>query len=229
MTMNLSQARSIRAYVVSVTMAFILLAARGAGAVTIEGPFLDPYSGMNLYVLPLGTWTQSESAAQQLGGNLMTISSSAENQFVVNNVLQDFTGSGGPSLSDLPLWIGLYDPTGAAHDDGPGGAGSQHAANFLWVDGSSSAYRNWNSSTNEPTDSSPGEYYSTINWHTAQGTSGVVGTWNDTPLAGTTGYGGNSNGPYYGIAAVPVPEPSALALLGLIGVAGFGWRRRAKV
>lgn len=54
--------------------------------------------------------------------------------------------------------------------------------------------------TNEPTDSPPGEYYGTINWHRAQ-TGGPVGTWNDTPLGGTTGYGGTSNGPYYGIAA----------------------------
>src|SRR5580698_10043775 len=76
-----------------------------ARAATIEGPIYDPYSNANLYVVQLGSWTQSESAAQGLGGNLITIHSAAENKFVVNNVLLDLSGSGGPNLSQLPLWI----------------------------------------------------------------------------------------------------------------------------
>jgi hypothetical protein len=114
----------------------------------------------------------------------MTIQSAAENQFVVDNVLRDFSSAGGPNLSNLPLWIGLYDPAGAAHDDGPGGAGSQHEANFLWADGSTLAYRNWNVNTGEPTDSNNNEYYTAINWHYA-GDATAIGTWNDAPLNGS--------------------------------------------
>jgi Lectin C-type domain/PEP-CTERM motif len=187
------------------------------------GPIYDPFSNSNLYVVPLGSWTQDEAAAQALGGNLITIQSAAENQFVVDNVLQDFSGSGGPDLSSVPLWIGLYDPTGAAQDDG---SGSQHAANFVWVDGSASAYRNWYSGSAEPNDSSPGEYYATINWHVAAGVGpSASGAWNDTPNDGT------SFGPvglYYGIAAVPTPEPSTLVMfvIGAAALLASGLRNR---
>jgi len=171
-----------------------------ANAAPIAGPLYDSAINEYLYITALGSWTQAESAAQSFGGNLLTIHNVTENQFVVNNVLQNATSNGGPNLSNVPLWLGLYDPIGAVHDDGPGGPSSQHAANFVWIDGSTAAYRNWNTGTGEPNDSAPGEYYTTINWHEAQ-TGGPIGTWNDAPLNGTVGYGGTSNGPYYGIAA----------------------------
>jgi hypothetical protein len=202
--------------------AFFVCITPMARATTIEGPIYDPYSNENLYVVPLGSWTQSESAAEDLGGNLMTIHSDAENAFVVNDVLLDLSGGGGPNLSQLPLWVGLYDPTGAASDDGPfpAGPGSQHAANFIWVDGSNSAYRNWSllGSNGQPDDAPPGEYYAAINWTYALNPGAppdLPGTWNDTPLNGTApgAYPGNTGGPYYGIAAVPVPEPASMILL----------------
>ena len=185
------------------------------------GPIFDPYSDAYLYVVSLGNWNQAEASAQSLGGNLITIHSLAENQFVVDNVLQDFSSSGGPNLSNLPLWIGLYDPTGAVNDDG----GSQHAQNFVWVDGSNSSYRNWNTDTSEPNDANPGEYYAAINWQFAGGLApSSMGTWNDTPLAGTLGYTGNTDGPYYGIAAVPVPEPSYWGLIASSLLALFSFK-----
>jgi len=95
------------------------------------GPVYDTASNANLYVVSKGTWTEAETAATQLGGNLVTIHSVAEDVFILNNVLQDFAGVGGPNLSAVPLWIGLYDPSGIANDDGPGGPASQHAANFV--------------------------------------------------------------------------------------------------
>ena len=140
---------------------------------------------------------------------------------VVSDVAQDFTGSGGPDLSQVPLWIGLNDeandPEFGGTDDGPGGTNSQHAADFTWVDGSTAAYRNWNVATNEPNDDG-GEYYAALNWHYATGDPTALGTWNDTPNTGTAGYGGNTGNDtgYFGIAYVPEPT-SALAALSVLG------------
>jgi hypothetical protein len=195
---------SLAAVAVSATGAFMLTASSPAVPATVVGPFFNPISGLNLFVVPPGTWTQCEKAAQELGGTLLTISSAEENQFVIKNVLRDFSDNGGPNLSYRPLWIGLHDPTGAARDDGAGGASSQHAANFIWVNDSPMTYRNWNTDTGEPNNFQPREYYGAINWHTAHGDSGVIGTWNDVPVNGTVSRGGNTDGPYYGIAAVPV-------------------------
>jgi Lectin C-type domain len=215
--------------------------------VEVSGPFSDPYkTGDSLFVVSRDTWTGAEAYAQTLGGNLMSINSAAENTWVVNNILTSIPenlGHGGPGvdginldLSEVPVWIGLSDPTGAAHDD----AGSGHAANFHWADGSTSTYLNWNTATGEPNDASPGEYYTAINWHYAQNPGNPIGTWNDTPNDGTQGYGGNSNGGegdfhgYYGIIEVPtaVPLPasgwSGLALMGLLGAAKL-LKRRATI
>jgi hypothetical protein len=193
----------LAAVAISATGAFMLTASSPAVPDSPFGPFFDPISNLNLFVLPPGTWTQCEKRAEELGGTLMTISSAEENEFVVKNVLRDFSDNGGPNLSFRPLWIGLYDPAGIDRDDDAGGPSSQHAANFVWVNRSPATYRNWNTDTGEPNNYRPCEYYGTINWHTAFGDSGVIGTWNDTPVNGTVSRGGNTDGPYYGIAAVP--------------------------
>ena len=203
-----------------------------AGAQILSIPIYDHYSNANLYIVAKGNWYQAQSEAQSLGGNLITIQSQAEDTFIVNNVLQDFTSSGGPNLSDLPLWLGLYDPTGASIPDGPGGSGSRHAADFVWANGSSSAYRDWNTATGEPNNAdSEIENYAVINWFYALGPGnsdyGSSSTWNDVPLGGTTGYGGTSDGPYYGIAEVAVPESSSWGLLagGMILLCAVGGKR----
>jgi hypothetical protein len=188
----------------------------------VAGPFVDPYrAGYSVYVTSPDNWLGSEAFAQGLGGNLITIASADENAWVVSSLLVTF--GGGPDLSAVPVWIGYYDPT---PNDG-GGPGSQHQADFVWADGSASAYVNWQSG--EPNNANNAEYFTAINWHYAQGNPSALGTWNDTPLGGTVGYGGNTDGlgggsgGYYGIVAIPnsVPEPTGvvgwLAGLPLLG------------
>jgi hypothetical protein len=194
---------------------WIALPAGMVNAAPVEGPVRDPVAGTDLYVVGPGSWTETEAESRALGGHLVTITSAAENDFIFRRVLLKFVASGGPDLSTRPLWIGLHDPTGASQDDGPGGPTSDHAANFRWVSGSVSTYRNWNAPSSQPDDyirMGTGEYYGTINWHTAQG-NGPGGTWNDAPLNGSSGFGGNTDGPYYGIAEVPI-RSGTLAMTG---------------
>jgi hypothetical protein len=223
---------------VVLTALFSFALAGMADAQILSNPIFDPYSDANLYIVAEGNWSQAESEAQSLGGNLITIQSQAENTFVVNNVLQDFTSSGGPNLSNLPLWIGMYDPTGAQNYDGPGGPGTQHAADFVWVNGSTSTYRNWNTGTGEPNNAGGIEYWTAINWQFSAGSGngnyGPAGAWNDVPANGTgdgtSGYGGNTGGPYYGIAEVAVPEASSWTLLsgGMLVLVSTVHKRRAR-
>lgn len=162
------------------------------------GPVVSPINGHAYFILPLNNWLNAQAAAQALGGNLATVRSDAENSWLVTNMLADLTFYGGPNLSTLPLWIGLYDPD---RNDGAG-PGSQHAADFIWISGDTSTYRNWNLSTSEPNNQYNNEYYTAINWHFAEGETTNHSTWDDTPVNGTTGQGGNSDGPYYGIAEI---------------------------
>jgi hypothetical protein len=188
------------------------LMAGGANGGPVEGPIYDPVGHVNLYVVPIATWTQAEAEARALGGHLVTIGSAAENEFIVKNVLLDLSASGGPNLSKLPLWIGLHDPAGAKQDDGAGGVNSTHAANFCWVDGSTATYRNWNVPTGEPNNDHThenGEYCTVMNWHRAEGSAGP-GTWNDEGETGSRGFRGQTDGPYYGIAAVPIRSGTAV-------------------
>ena len=159
-----------------------------------------------------GSWQDAENEAVAKGGHLVSIGDTAENAFLVSSVL---TGA----FASVPLWIGLSD--------------SDQEGTLTWSNGDSLVYSNWN--VGEPDSLMfPGEIKSetedfvAINWHVATGdidNDAVPGDWNDAPLGGTTGYGGNSDGPYFGIIET-VPEPSTALLLGL-GLLGLGMRRRS--
>jgi len=183
-------------------------------------------SGATYDLLQKSSWTNDQAEAQALGTNLITITSATHNAAVLNDVAQDFSASiSGLNLAAVPLWIGLndqsHDPAFGGTDDGAGGASSTHAGNFVWADGSSPTYRNWNAGTGEPSNWTPGEYYAALNWQYANN-QGSLGTWNDTPNNGTEGDNG-----YYGIA-VAAPEPASLlvaALGGLCLMLRRPWRR----
>jgi Lectin C-type domain len=139
-------------------------------------------------------WTTAESAAIGLGGHLASITSSDEQSFINSTFL---TGA----FERVPLWIGLTDEV--------------VEGTFVWATGESLGYTNWK--TNEP--SVGNEHYVAINWGYARGDAVPKGEWNNTPLNGTLNYGGNTNGPYFGIVEV-VPEPAS-AVLAIFGAISF--------
>jgi Lectin C-type domain len=194
-----------------------------AADMVVSGPVVDPYkSGTSIEVISQGSWKGAEAYAESVGGHLMSIASSAENTWVMDNLLVD--NSGGLDLSNVPVWLGFSDPQS---NDGP-----NHATHFVWSDGSPVVYTGWN--IDEPNDDynnnqSGGEHFTAINWNYAQ--KGVdQGTWDDTPNSGTgnagsSTFGGNTDGPYYGlieVTTIDVPEPTVLGGVTLMSVISGG-------
>ena len=103
----------------------------------VVGPVADPFKpGYNIEVISQDSWTGDEAYAQSIGGNLMSINSAAENTWAVTTLLIAHTG--GPDLSDVPVWIGFSD--------------ANTSPTFEWADGSTVTYTNWNAATGEPND-----------------------------------------------------------------------------
>jgi hypothetical protein len=66
------------------------------------------------------------------------------------------------------------------------------------VTGEPLAYSNWH--PGQPDNFSPGENYAAMNWHYSDSPPrGIKGDWNDAPLNGTVGFGGTTDGPYFGL------------------------------
>lgn len=145
-------------------------------------------------------WTDAEIEAQSRRGHLVTINDAAEQAFLESAFL---TGD----LATRPVWIGLNDLS--------------NEGNFVWASGEPVTYTNW-----QPGDPNNGagffeEDFVAMNWQYAAESGGPVargaeprslttfspGTWTDTPLEGTSGQGGNSDGLYYGIIEIPCTPP----------------------
>jgi len=140
-------------------------------------------------------WVAAQKLAVSWGGTLATITSSNEQNFINATFL---TGR----FEHLPLWIGLSSSPAKRTYSGTLGPiqvqiGSP-TVNFRWVTGEEFAFSNWKEG--EPSNSTPGENYAAINWEYSDvPPRGLKGDWNDTPLNGTTGYGGTTGGPYFGL------------------------------
>lgn len=141
-------------------------------------------------------WTAAQKMARSWGGTLATITSSSEQEFINTTFL---TGA----FEHQPVWIGLYDPPNQGMFSGNLGPvhvqiGASHKIKYRWVTGEPFAYSNWK--PGEPSSTPPGENYVAINWeYSSSPPRGVKGDWNDTPLDGTSGYGGKTDGPYFGL------------------------------
>jgi Lectin C-type domain len=174
-------------------------ASTSQAVVPISGAIVNPATGHTYYLLSNSDWTDAQSEALTLGGNLATVNDAAENAWIS----QTFTNFGGVQRD---LWIGLN----AAGLDGT------NPSNYSWIDGSSSNYRNW-------APLQPGFTGNPINEYTyiIPGGNANSGQWNNVPNQTTAGYQSNPPIPLYGVAEV-VPEPSTylLALLGTFVIWG---------
>lgn len=192
-------------------IAFILVGiailAAPVRATIIAGPLVLPENGHTYYLLSQDTWVKSEAEAASLGGSLATVRNPVENSFLSTTF-----------GSDRNLWIGLWDPTMESS-----GAGPQHTANFVWVSGDASSYRNW--AVGEPNNHLGVEYYGIIWGHAADiapyPIERAAGTWNDaangdTPLTYDLPYG----------VVEVVPEPASIAIGVLMGLPFLLGRRR---
>jgi len=119
----------------------------------LAGPFVNPSNGSTYYLLNPSNWDFAQFAAQNLGGNLATIRSMEENEFIRANVL-GFDGA------DRRGWIGLNDV--------------EEEGNFVWVSGEPVVFTNWD--PGEPNNTPFPENYvemfgSNGRWNDAQQTS----------------------------------------------------------
>lgn len=121
-----------RSRVLGVALAAVL-ACSGSRAAVIDGPRVNPVNGNSYLLLAPASWTASQAEAASLGGYLTTIEDDAENGFIAASF-----GIADTVFRDL--WIGLNAATN------PG--------QFVWANGSPSAYRNW--APGQPT---PGAHY----------------------------------------------------------------------
>ena len=154
---------------------------------TPTGPFFNPATGHNYYLLDNSNWTDAQAQALTLGGNLVTVNDAAENAWLIS----EFSDYNGVARN---LWIGLN----AIGLDGG------NASNYSWVSGETAAYRNW--ASGEPNFSDQRVYI------IGSVGSPAFGKWDNTSDALTTGYNQFPQLPNYGVAEV-VPEPASYLLV----------------
>lgn len=120
-------------------------------------------------------WVNAKTRAEAAHGNLVTITSEGEEEFIINTFLT------GPDKLKV-FWIGCSD---TAEED-----------TFVWVTGEPFDYTNWKSGEPNGWDGET-EDYCCINWNAVRG---PIGEWNDSLPDGTRDYDqGANDGPYAAI------------------------------
>lgn len=185
----MKQIRSDKLNVVALLV--LSVSASGASAAVLAGPIVRAETGHRYYLLSQSTWPQAAVEAISLGGNLATINSSAENDWVIDM----FSTFGGVVRS---LWIGLFD--------------HRNEGTFVWFSGEAASYTNWapgqpdnDLSGGDPT----GEDYVHLFWpgHTN------AGMWNDFQNDNSV-----SGFPLHGVVELPtlIGDLNADGFVGLV-------------
>jgi hypothetical protein len=151
-------------------------------------------------------WQAAQAEAVASGGHLIVIGSQAEQDFVMNTILP------AAGLSSRPVWIGLTDQAVEAWP--------------RWVNAEPLRFTRWAFDAPD-TDTGGSKDYVALNWRHAVASGNTPGTWSDVPLAGTTGGGGTSDGPYFGIIEIGAADPGTATVTTWTGGDGT-WSTAAK-
>lgn len=179
-------------------------------ALSMFNPF--SYGGHTYYLTDdYSSWTDAEAFAVSQGGHLWTIDDASESAAVWGNY----------SINGEDYWIGLWCQSGDY----------TIPANWGWVSGSTSSYRNW--LTGQPDEWNPSypSRYAVIGWDLTEGWGNYPNSEYRMPRAiieiGTANGGGDNGGGDNG-GGTPVPEPGTILLIGA-GLMALGICERKKL
>lgn len=136
-------------------LCFVLMASAFVGVGQASSKVTWPVNGHDYQAIPITTsitWQEARAAAEAMGGYLVTITSQAEQDFIVANFPEVLSGR---------WWIGAYQTPPVPETD--------PAADWHWVTGEPWGYTNWY--PGEPNNDSGGYENDGMLWHN--------GTWND--------------------------------------------------
>jgi hypothetical protein len=186
--MNLRQCIVIAAFMLTVALsasADPVLWSQAAGGNGHYYALVEHPEGMNWFEARDEAWTLSHLG---VFGHLATITSEAESNFIIDNLL-----TGSPSSY---YFLGGFQPPGSPEPDG----------GWEWITGEVWDYTNWN--PGEPNNNNGIEDVLMV-----YGAGPDFGEWNDCP--GTSSGGPDPFGGY--VIEYPVPAPGGLLLLALAG------------
>ncbi len=193
-----------------VPLAIVVSSALGTSVLLASPTYFAETGHFYEVVSYTGGWDDAQTQATSAGGYLVTITSSAEQQFIENLLIDTGASTGG-------YWIGL---TKATEGD------------FVWNNGEAVEYTHW--LAGEPNNWNGIENRTEILWTktSSEDFYDRRGWWNDMPEDGNA-----LIAPYFtdipigGYIVETVPEPSTFALLaiGAISLIGFGSLRRRYV